>query len=247
MAGSEAAATDTTETEGATEAPEVLLGQDKAAPDKADAEESKAETAGDGGEADSGTGSAKKAAPKKAEGDEGKDKDADGKADDQSKEYEPFTLPEGMESDDEGMAAFTEQAQELGLTQEQAQALVTLGAERTQAAIEQYIQAQNEVNAQAWEQWAEETKKDKELGGAKLKENLDTAKRALDHFGSDGLKQLLTESGIGNHPEVIRHFYRVGMTIADDSHVMPGEGGGSNNPDAGLRGLYPTMYEKESA
>ena len=41
------------------------------------------------------------------------------------------------------------------------------------------------------------------------------AQGALARFGTPGLRAFLTESGGGNHPEVIRFMARVGNAIAE--------------------------------
>lgn len=73
-------------------------------------------------------------------------------------------------------------------------------------------------NAQV-NKWAEEVKADKELGGDNLKETLGMAAKARDEFGSKELSQLLDETGLGNHPEVVKFFYNVGRGISDDSYI----------------------------
>lgn len=175
---------------------------------------------------------------------EGKDKDADGKADDQSKGFEAFTLPDGMELDQEGMESFTDLAKGLKLNQEQAQGLVTLYAERMQAAMADVQKVQQEQFQEQLSTWEKDSRADKEFGGEKLDENLAVAKKALDRFGSPELTELLTKTGLGNHPEVIRAFHRVGKAIADDGHIMPGAGGGSSDdPESRARRHFPNTYK----
>ena len=81
-------------------------------------------------------------------------------------------------------------------------------------------------------EWTEAAKVDKEYGGDKFNENLSIAKTALDKFGSDGLKNLLNETGLGNNPEVIRYFYNVGKQISEDTYVGQGSDlqGGNEKP-----------------
>lgn len=64
--------------------------------------------------------------------------------------------------------------------------------------------------------WAQATKADPELGGHKLKESLRNARWALDFFGDAELYGYLDESGLANHPEIIRLFKRVGEAYKDD-------------------------------
>lgn len=100
--------------------------------------------------------------------------------------------------------AFGTLARELDLSQADAQKLVDFQAQRTEAARAA---------------WLEAAKTDKEFGGDKLAENLGVAAKALDAFGSPELNQLLIASGLGNHPEIIRAFYRAGKAISEDRIV----------------------------
>lgn len=68
-------------------------------------------------------------------------------------------------------------------------------------------------------EWIEQSKVDKEFGGDKLKENLAVANKALKAFGSPELVALFEQSGLGDHPEIIRVFYRAGKTISEDHFV----------------------------
>ncbi len=58
--------------------------------------------------------------------------------------------------------------------------------------------------------WAEQTKNDPEIGGKNLKRALKDAAYALDRFGDWELYGYLDDSGLGNHPDVIRLFSKAG-------------------------------------
>jgi hypothetical protein len=146
-------------------------------------------------------------------------------------EYEPFQLPEGMTADEEILGEFKTLAKEKGLSQEDAQKFVAIQAkvaEKQQAAV-QAMKAQ----------WVEASKTDKEFGGDALEENLGVAKRALDTLATPQLRQLLNESGLGNHPEVIRHFVRVGKAISEDGRVVTG--GKATTPSSQEKRMFPNM------
>ncbi len=123
-----------------------------------------------------------------------------------------FTTPEGVEFDAEVLKTYGEAAKELKLQPEAAQKL-----------LEKVAPAMQERQSQQLEQmrneWLEASKADKEFGGEKLTENLTVAKKALDAFGSPELRTLLNESGLGNHPEVIRFFLRAGKAISEDRYI----------------------------
>jgi hypothetical protein len=145
-----------------------------------------------------------------------------------------FQAPEGQKFDDTVLGAYSEIAKELNLPQDAAQKVLDKVAPVIQARQAEQIEAVRTA-------WAESAKTDKEFGGDKLPENLATAKKALDTFGTPELKKLLNESGLGNNPEVIRAFYRAGKAISEDKFV----GGKGAPPDANdARSLYPNSNLK---
>ena len=145
-----------------------------------------------------------------------------------------FKAPEGKEFSPEVLGAFSEAAKELDLSQEAAQAMLDKIAPA-------FAQRQAEAIETARTQWATDSRSDKEFGGDKLDENLATAKKALDKFGTPELRTLLNESGLGNHPEIIRAFYRAGKAISEDTFVG-GKATAAGADDA--RSLYPNSNLK---
>lgn len=123
-----------------------------------------------------------------------------------------FKPVEGRELDSETMSTFAEVAKEAGLTQDAAQKIL----DRMAPQMAQRQQAQIEAIRN---EWVEASKTDSEFGGEKIAENLATAKKALDQFGTPELRALLNESGLGNHPEIIRLMYRAGKAISEDTYV----------------------------
>ena len=138
-------------------------------------------------------------------------------------QYADFAFEEGKALDAELADDIKATAKELGLTQSQAQKLADLALKRTESAQSK----QAEMLAQARDEWAGQAKADKEFGGDAIEANLATARKALDTFGTPELKALLNESGLGNHPEVIRFFYRSGKAISEDRMVIGTRGAGA--------------------
>lgn len=126
-----------------------------------------------------------------------------------------FVQPEGHVVDESVISKFSEVAKELNLSQEKAQKVLdTMApaiAERQQAALQT-------VSAE----WAEAARTDAEFGGEKLGDNLAIAKTALEKFATPEFTKLLNDTGLGNHPEVLRVFYRAGKAISQDT-VVPGK------------------------
>ena len=144
------------------------------------------------------------------------------------------------ELDPDVLTAFGDVAKELDLPQEAAQKVLDKVAPVMQA-------KQAKVIEQTKVEWADQSKSDKEFGGESLSENLDVAKASLDTFGTDALKSLLTETGLGNHPEVIRFMYRAGKAISEDSYVGNSEGAnptGSRIPKD-FNGIANALYSNQ--
>ena len=142
--------------------------------------------------------------------------------------------------DPEVLTAFGEVAKELDLPQEAAQKVLDKVAPVIQA-------RQAEQVEKARVEWAEESKSDQEFGGETFETNLEVAKTALNAFGTDPFKQLLSESGLGNHPEVIRFMYRAGKAISEDSYVGNSQGANAQggNVPKDFNGIANALYSNQ--
>ena len=146
------------------------------------------------------------------------------------------------ELDPEVLTAFGDVAKELNLPQDAAQKVLDKVAPVIQARQAKAIE-QTKV------EWATQSKSDSEFGGENLTDNLDVAKTSLDTFGTDALKSLLQETGLGNHPEVIRFMYRAGKAISEDSYVGNSEGAnptGSRIP-RDFNGIANALYSNQQS
>lgn len=147
--------------------------------------------------------------------------------------YGDFVLPEGQSADQAVMDAFKSLAAENGLSQEAAQKFVDLQA--------QLNQKQQQSIAGITQQWAKDARADTEFGGAGFDRNVGLAQQALSAFGSPALTDLINQTGLGNHPEVIRTFWRIGRALSEDGRIVAGAGPRGDR----LSALYPTMVNKE--
>ncbi|MEP9339133.1 peptidase [Enterobacter kobei] len=153
---------------------------------------------------------------KPADGEKPADKpdDKEQKQDGAPEKYE-FKAGEGFELDTEALKDFEPVARELNLTNEQAQKLVD--------AYPKILAGVQQRQAEAWqaqtEQWAADVKADKEIGGDKLTANLSVAQRALDLFGTPELKTYLNDTGLGNHPDLVKAFVKIGKAMSEDGMV----------------------------
>lgn len=132
-----------------------------------------------------------------------------------------LTMPEGIEVDQELVEALGPDFHEMGLTNRQAQQLA-----------DRFIEIQGrrgKAASEAWagrvQGWAEEARRDREIGGAKWGGTVGSAQRALSRLGTPALREYLNTSGGGNHPEMIRIFAKVGSMIQEDNPPNGGAGG----------------------
>lgn len=123
-----------------------------------------------------------------------------------------FQDVEGIQVHDFVKASFADVAKELGLSQEKAQNVINKMAPAIQSAQEQQL-------AQISREWASQSIHDTEFGGTKFMENMGIAKQALNQFGSPALMEILDRAGLGNHPEIIRVFWKVGKSISPDTVI----------------------------
>ncbi len=124
--------------------------------------------------------------------------------------YDGLTPPEGVSFAPETLEAFKTLAREINLTQEQAQKLVEY---ESSLAVRGHADAQEEKR-RTLERWAQQTRT---LYGAKLEEEISFALRAADMFGGPDFRALLEDTGLGNHPVIIRMLSGVGKAIGEDS------------------------------
>ena len=156
-----------------------------------------------------------------------------------------FEAPEGMDVNEEALTQFADTAKELKLSQAQYQSLIEYDLQRQADAAKAMSDQYNNRVAD----WANETKADKTIGGEALDENLGVAKRAIETFGDDDLAQIMAAPsaenpdglGLGNHPAMIRLFYRVGKSIGESS-LVPGDSK-VEGPSA-LERMYPSMFQQ---
>ena len=155
-------------------------------------------------------------------------------------EYE-FKLPEGVTLDEEILGQFKTEAQGLKLPADKAQALVDMGGKAVQKAMDAVFEADKARRAT----WATEAESDAEFGGPQFKENLSVAQAAIEKL-SPKLKAFLNETGLGNHPDMIRFAFKAGQLLKQDGFVA----GKRIGPDGGLpapkqrdhaKTLYPNM------
>lgn len=133
-----------------------------------------------------------------------------------------LSLPDGVEIDEAVAAKAFPLFKELGLTAGQADKLAGFFAGvRTDEGTAQDA---------AWErrntEWVNTAKADKTYAGVGFEAAAKTANLAVTAFGDAEFNDVLQTSGLGNHPAVIRAFFRIGARMANDT-TQRGAGGGA--------------------
>lgn len=160
------------------------------------------------------------------------DDKAEGEGDGEAEEAAPYadlTPPEGFEAlDTEALAAATPLMRAFGVPDDKAQDFINQAAPIISGMVEKALdgQAQATLDSQATlkTQWAEEVKADPEIGGAHYDRTVSLAAKALDKFFSPEFRNFLSASGLGNNPDAVRGFAKIGASVSDDD-IITGEPG----------------------
>lgn len=124
-------------------------------------------------------------------------------------------------------------AREKGLSNEAAQELLDEEVEGMKA-------EQQTIVEEVGKRWIEESKADKEIAGIEGKDyerNVQLASQVVAHFDPEGeIRKMLNRSRIGNNPEVIKMFLRIGKAMGDDKFVH------SKTQSRGERPLEEVFY-----
>ncbi len=147
--------------------------------------------------------------------------------------YDFGEMPEGMELDPTWAEAMQPALKDAGITGKQAKALAPLVAKLRADEAKAQMDAWGET-LRGWTDAAEKLPEFKEIGH---EAGLAIANRGLDAFGTDDLKQALANTGMSNHPELVRAFYKIGLTVKEDNTETNG-GQATDTPAAIQHRLY---------
>lgn len=160
----------------------------------------------------------------------------------------PEDAPEGMKFDAEAFAAIEPTLKALNLPNEAAQQLVDAYAKEVLPALQKRTDdALAQTAADRRKEWDDAFTADPDIGGAKKAETITFAAKAFDFYGlkkGEGLRLLLDESGLGNHPDMIRFVARVGKDIGEDGFER---GGPAAVPLTATEKFYGKDYGKQHA
>ena len=106
----------------------------------------------------------------------------------------------------------TAQANEQGFSVTQAQELV----KASESSISSYVKREIEKTKSQAPVWLEQLKSDKEYGGEKFNESVENAKRVVEKYAEPEFKNFLNDSGLGNHPLIVKMFSKLGKAFGED-------------------------------
>jgi len=134
------------------------------------------------------------------------------------------------EYDPETTEDFRQLAHQIGLNNDQANVLFD--------AYVNAIAGQQEQEQSAFEQFEVENTQalQKEWGGS-FDKNVELARRAFMNFATPEAVEIMEQTGLGNHPEILKVFSRIGELLQEDS-VLPG----SSTPVLG--GMNPAQAQE---
>jgi hypothetical protein len=138
--------------------------------------------------------------------------------------WDEMVLPEDFDRTDPSFTGFQQLADAAKINKEQAAKFVEMGTKLRADTIAQETARVEAIKAE----WLTSSKNDKEYGGEKFDENMSVVKLAYDEMATPELKQLMDKTGMGNHPDMIRAFYRMGMMMKQDGHVNANYGSKSD-------------------
>jgi hypothetical protein len=146
--------------------------------------------------------------------------------------FESLKVPEGVKLEGETKTAF-ETAMKESDPNKRAQGLLDLYAAESKKAQTGLYDTYNKMN----KDWVDAVKADSEIGGDKWVNTQKTIAKALDTYGTPGVRQALNLTGAGNNPDVIKTFYKMAAALAEGSHAS-----GSPPAQSGEKGLAELMY-----
>lgn len=151
--------------------------------------------------------------------------------------YADFKLPEGLTANKEAIEKFSPLFKESGLSQEQAQKFVDAQVSFEQGLVKAQVAAVDKQN----QEWVSALKTE---FGSDYDKQTGHAAKGIEGLQIKGLREFLHESGIGNHPLLVKAMAKIGAEFFSEGQT--GEGRRDNGQGEKSLGdtLYPGMKGK---
>ena len=152
-----------------------------------------------------------------------KESDADDKGKEQDEiipetyDFKNVELPNGMELDKELTDEFSKAAKEMRLSQAKADKLMGIGVKLSSKLQDRFNSAFKELQDNQIKSYKTMLNTDPEIGGANLKTTLLEANKAYQTFVSDDAAKILADTGLNNHPAIVKMFRDIGRQVKNDS------------------------------
>lgn len=152
-----------------------------------------------------------------AESEEAEDDEEEGEGDEKKKPPTSYKLklPEKSLLSKDHVKDVAEYAKKNKLTQEQAQAVL----DRESKIVGSFMDRKTAELQEMSVKWIDDVMADEEIGGDNADQSVLDSNRALNKFGTPAFKEILKQTGYGNHPELIRIFARIGRAMGEDRFV----------------------------
>lgn len=140
--------------------------------------------------------------------------------------YEAFTVPEGTELDDAVMSDVHALFKDLGLPQDKAGEVLGKLLEiqsKLNGTPEQQQEAMHRQVSELNTGLAEQCKALPGIGGENFNKSLETASQVMLTFGTPELRDLVTYTAVGSHPEFFKFIHAIGSKMAPDVFEHGGE------------------------
>ncbi|MFC4256308.1 hypothetical protein GRI97_10730 [Altererythrobacter xixiisoli] len=154
---------------------------------------------------------------------------------------ERYELALGGMAMDAGLMAEAEPVlRELGLSNDEAGRFMPLAQSLIDRTADRTLQDLIDAGAQQRREWLDAYRADPEIGGARTRETEHLAARGLDALGFTAghpFRAALSDSGFGNHPDMIRAFRKIGELVSEDGFARSTGGPAGSMPIE--KRLYP--------
>lgn len=88
-------------------------------------------------------------------------------------------------------------------------------------------------------------KVDPEIGGEKLNANVELARKAMGRFGTPAFRQLLDDTGFGDHPEFFRMMVKIGAAMGEAEFIDTKARSITSEPDSLAQRMFGNMVPKQ--
>lgn len=132
-------------------------------------------------------------------------------------DYSLVELPENYCYNEELLNEFNELAGKYNLSQKSANELMSMAVKLTKLMGDNYSKTLADQNRQKINNYKQMLNTDSEIGGANLNKTMYTANLAYTEFANDSVQQVLAETGLNCHPQIVKMFYNIGKRMQNDT------------------------------